>query len=75
MYRDDQDSIATANGQMIPIAGQGSILQTTADFVPTFLDSLLSVSQIKKLRNSCFIFLEKSALNIVLTPLIIILLN
>ena len=75
LYRDNQESIATANGQMIPIAGQGSILQTTADFVPSFVDSLLSVSQITKLCNSCFIFLEKSALNIVLTPSIIILLK
>jgi hypothetical protein len=47
----------------------------TADFVPSFVDSLLSVSQIIKLRNSCFIFLEKSALNIVLTPSIINLLK
>ena len=75
LSRDNQESIATANGEMIPIAGQGSMLQTTADFVPSFVDSLLSVSQITKLRNSCFIFLEKSALNIVLTPSIIILLN
>jgi hypothetical protein len=43
--------------------------------VPTFVDSLISVSQVTKLHNSCVIFLKDVALNICLTPSIITLLN
>ncbi len=45
-----------------------------ADNVPLFVDILVSVSQLTKLHNSCIIFLEKSAMNISLTPSIITLL-
>ena len=75
LYRDEKESIATANGQLIPIIGQGSILQMPADFVPTFVDSLISVSQVTKLHNSCVIFLKDIAFNICLNPSIITLLN
>jgi hypothetical protein len=67
--------IATANGQLIPIIGQGSILTMPADYVPTFVDSLISVSQVTKLRNSCVIFFKDIALTIFLRPSIITLLN
>ena len=46
-----------------------------ADYVPTFVDSLISVSQVTKLHNSCGIFLKDVALNICLTPSINNLLN
>ena len=75
LYRDYEESITTANGQQIPIIGQGSILNMPADFVPSFVDSLVSISQITKSRNSCVIFLKDSALNICLNDSIISLLN
>ena len=75
LYRDYKESIATANGQLIPIIGQGSILDMPADYVPSFVDSLISVSQVTKLHNSCVIFLQDVAFNICLTPSIINLLN
>ena len=75
IYRDSEEGISTANGQVIPILGHGSILDTPADFVPSFVDSLLSVSHVTKLRNSCFIFSKNKAFNIVLTPSIINLLS
>ncbi len=53
LYRDYKESIATANGQLIPIIGQGSILNVPTDYLPTFVDSLDSVSQVTKLHNSC----------------------
>lgn len=74
LYRDDQDSISTANGQLIPIVGQGSILNMPADYVPSFVDSLVSISQVTKLHNSCVIFLKDVAFNLCLTPQIISLL-
>ena len=67
IYRESKDGISTANGQVIPILGQGSVLDTPADFVPSFVDSLLSVSQICKLKDSCFIFSKTNAINISLT--------
>ena len=75
IYRDSKEGISTANGQIIPILGQGSILQMPADFVPTFVDSLISVSQATNLNNSCFIFLKDVAFNICLNPSIVNLLN
>ena len=47
----------------------------TADYVPFFVDSLISISQITKSLNSCVIFLQDVALNICLTPSIITSLN
>jgi hypothetical protein len=44
IYRDSKEGISTANGQIIPILGQGSLLQLPADYAPIFVDSLLSVS-------------------------------
>ncbi len=46
-YRDSDEGISAANGQVIPILGQRSILQISADYVSTFVDSLLSLSQAK----------------------------
>ena len=75
IYRDSNEGISTANGDIIPIVGQGSILTMPADYVPSFVDSLLSVSQVTKLRNSCFIFLKDVAINVCLNPSIVNLLN
>ena len=75
VYRDEKESNATANGQLIPIVGQGSILNMTADYVLSFVDSLISLSQITKSLNSCVMFLEKAAFNICLTSPIIPLLS
>ncbi len=47
----------------------------TDDYVPTFLDSLISVSQVTKLHNSSVIFLKDVALNICSTPSITTFLN
>ncbi len=63
------------NGQLIPILRQGSLINMPANYVPLFVDSLVSVSQLTKLHNNCIIFLEKSAMNISLTPSIITLLT
>ena len=38
------------------------------DYVPSFVESLISVSQITKSLTSCVIFLEKAAFNICLNP-------
>ena len=46
-----------------------------ADFVPSFVDSLVSISQVTKLNNSYVIFLEDSALNVCLNDSIISLLQ
>ena len=75
LYRDYKELIATANGQLIPILGQGSILDVPANYVPLFVDSLISVSQVSKLHNSCVIFVKDLAFNICLTPSIVNLLN
>ena len=56
LYRDYKESIATANGQLIPIIGQGSILNMPADYVPLFVDSLVSVSQMTKFHECCMMF-------------------
>ncbi len=52
IYRESKDGISTANGQVIPIIGQGSVQDIPADFVPSFVDSLLSVSQVCRLKDS-----------------------
>ena len=75
IYRDSKEGISTANGEVIPIIGQGSLLNIAADFVPTFVDSLVSVSQTTSLTDSCFIFLKDVAYNICLNPSIINLLS
>ena len=75
IYRESKDGISTANGQVIPIMGQGSILDLPADFVPSFVDSLISVSQMTDLKNSCFIFFKEVAYEISLTSSIINLLT
>jgi hypothetical protein len=71
IYRDSDEGISTANGRVVPIVGQGSMLQMPADYAPTFVDRLLSVSQITTLRNSCFIFLKDVAFNVCSTPSVI----
>jgi hypothetical protein len=43
----------------------------SADYVPSFVDSLVSVSHITKSLNSCIIFLKDVALTVYLTPSII----
>jgi hypothetical protein len=74
-YRDSKEGISTANGQIIPIIGQGSVLHIPADYVLTFVDSLLSVSQVINLNDGCFIFLKDKTLNVCLNPSIIKLLS
>ena len=75
IYRDSKEGISTANGEVIPIIGQGSLLNIEADYVPTFVDSLFSVSQTTSVKDSCFIFLKDIAYNICLNPSIINLLS
>jgi hypothetical protein len=75
IYRDSKEGISTANGEVIPIIDQESVLNILADYVPTFVDSLLSVSQVTSLKESCFIFLKDVAYNICLNPSIINLLS
>ena len=75
IYRDSKEGISTANGEVIPILGQGTVLNVPADFVPSFVDSLLSVSQMTDLKNSVFIFLKDVAYEISLTSSIIDLLT
>jgi hypothetical protein len=75
IHRESKDGISTANGQIIPILGKGTVLNIPADFVPSFVDSLLSVSQMTELKNSCFIFFKDVAYEISLTSSIINLLT
>ncbi len=52
-----------------------SAINMPADYVPLFVDSLVSVSQMTNFHDCCIVFLKDKALTICLTPTIINLLN